>query len=489
MKNRQIHLVLPAILLVLLLAGCGATRRTTYADRQIHILAVNDMHAEMDRLPRFAFIVDSLRAIYPDLILLSAGDNQSGNPFNDQYDPKGWPMIDLMNRLYFDASAVGNHEFDPSPDNFAYHIDHADFPFLCANIAPSDELHTRPYTILTTRSGYRVGIVSLLELNELGIPDTHPDKVRDYTFLDPLLVAPNYLSLRDSVDLLIYLTHLGTDQDIELAKSLPEGAIDLIVGGHSHTKIDRDLVVNGILITQALCKLQYCSLTHITMGEDKKMIARDTRLIPIELGGSEQPEMRTLVDKYFDDPLMTEAIATTATGLSSKEQIGYLMTDAFRHETGAEIALTNPGGIRRDSLPAGAISRKDVFLVDPFGNAMMTVELTPAELHELFVSGYDNLDARRPIVPSGLHVTYAIGEDGSLEGITLTDPEGNALEANRKYKVAMSSYAASVYSYGDKSRVKDLKQTTAETLINYLRSHPAVADYSDEHRITLFTVD
>lgn len=487
--RRQLH-ALPLIALVatlLLLSGCGSSSRTKRSTSHIHIFSVNDMHAAMERMPRFAFIVDSLRAEYPELIVLSAGDNQSGSPFNDQYDPKGWPMIDLMNQIGFDASAMGNHEFDPSPANVAYYLDHAHFPFLCANVEAPAEYDIRPYTILRTKNGYRVGLVSLLFINELGIPDTHPDKVRDFTFLDPFTVAPDYLSLRDSVDALVYLTHLGYPVDKQLAETLPPEVVDLIIGGHSHTKVDREVVVHDILVTQALCKLQYCTLTDLTMGPDRRVIARSSHLIPIEEGGREQPAMRATVDAYFNSPRLHEPLATTEYALT-KEQIGYLMADSFREIAGADIGLTNPGGIRRESLPAGSLSVMDVYNVDPFGNQLVTVELTAAELLQLFESGYDKLDARRPIVPSGLHVVYALHEDGSLEGITLTDPEGNALDPDRTYRLALSSYAASVYSYGDKSRIVDRGETTAEATIDYLRRHKVVPDYTDEQRITIFNV-
>lgn len=199
--------------------------------------------------------------------------------------------------------------------------------------------------------------------------------------------------------------------------------------------------------------------------------------------------MRALVDKIFANPEMHKALATTEEGLLSKEELGYLMTDAFREVTGADFALTNPGGIRIDSIAPGPISMLDVYTLDPFSNQMMTVELTPAELHRLFESGFDQLDDRRPIVPSGLHVTYALRADGTLEGVTILDDNDRPLDPDRTYKVALSSYAASVYSYGDKSRVKDEHQTTEEAIIDYLSRHRVAPDYSEEHRITLFMVE
>lgn len=488
MKHINTLTVITGALLTLLLAGCGVSSHHK-SDNHIRILSVNDMHAGMERMPRFAFIVDSLRREYPELLILSGGDNQTGNPFNDQYDPKGWPMIEMMNAIGFDASVVGNHEFDTGREGFAYLVSHATFPFLCANMEPTADLPIHPRMTLRTKNGYTVGIISLLFINELGIPDSHPDKVRPFTFHEPMESYERYLGMRDSVDVLLFLNHYGVLHDQALAKALPSGVVDLIVGGHSHTKIDRELYENGILITQAGSKLHYCTLTDLTLGPDRRVIARSSRLIPIAEGGKEQPAMRALVDKIFANPEMHKALATTEEGLLSKEELGYLMTDAFREVTGADFALTNPGGIRIDSIAPGPISMLDVYTLDPFSNQMMTVELTPAELHRLFESGFDQLDDRQPIVPSGLHVTYALRADGTLEGVTILDDNDQPLDPDRTYKVALSSYAASVYSYGDKSRVKDEHLTSEEAIIAYLSRHRIAPDYSEEHRITIFTVE
>lgn len=131
------------MLVVSLLMGCSISQKIKVADlpktRTIEILAVNDMHAAIDNFPRFAFMIDSLRDIYPNLLLVSGGDNQTGNPANDQYSEKGMPIIELMNAVNFDLSAVGNHEFDSRLAGFEYITQQAKFDFLNANmIIPED---------------------------------------------------------------------------------------------------------------------------------------------------------------------------------------------------------------------------------------------------------------------------------------------------------------------------------------------------------------
>ena len=85
----------------------------------VRILSTNDMHAAIEKMPKLAAIVDSLRAIDPGLLVISAGDNRTGNPYNDLYVPESYPMISFMNLIGFDASALGNHEYDSKVDGLA----------------------------------------------------------------------------------------------------------------------------------------------------------------------------------------------------------------------------------------------------------------------------------------------------------------------------------------------------------------------------------
>ena len=160
------------------------------------------MHAAIDNFPRFAFMADSLRAIYPHLLVVSGGDNQTGNPANDQYPLKGMPMIELMNAENFDLSAVGNHEFDSRLQGFEYITQKAKFDFLCANIElpATADFRIKPYKIVKTPNGIKTAFVSLLDINDNEIPDTHPDNVKGFTFKDPFQTANEYLFLKDSCD-------------------------------------------------------------------------------------------------------------------------------------------------------------------------------------------------------------------------------------------------------------------------------------------------
>ena len=157
-RQKIVHIVL--LLCIALFIGCGTSRKMVElpTTKTVEILAVNDMHAALDNFPRLAFMVDSLKKIYPDLLLVSAGDNQTGNPVNDQYPEKGMPIIELMNALKFDMSAVGNHEFDSRLAGFEHITHEANFDFLVANIEkPKDaDFRIKPYKIVEMPNGVKL---------------------------------------------------------------------------------------------------------------------------------------------------------------------------------------------------------------------------------------------------------------------------------------------------------------------------------------------
>ena len=177
---------------------------------EIVILSVNDMHANIDLFPKFAAMVDSLRTIYPNLLLFSAGDNRTGNPVNDQYDPVNYPMIELMNQTGFDLCAVGNHEWDGNIVNLQNDIRRANFPFLCANVVIPDtvNLSIKPFVTFENQ-GVKMAVVGMIEVRHDGIPGAHPDNLKKVSFKRAFDVLPKYQYLRNQNDVVILLSHCG----------------------------------------------------------------------------------------------------------------------------------------------------------------------------------------------------------------------------------------------------------------------------------------
>lgn len=478
-------LVFAAILSAIL--GSCITGSKSYSggkkEREAVIFAVNDMHAAIDNFPKLAYIVDSLRSVYPSMILVSAGDNQTGNPVNDQYKERGLPVINLMNTLKFDLSAVGNHEFDSHQKGFSNLIHLASFPFICANAVPDDSLGIKfsPFKIIKLRNNLRIAFLGLIEINENGIPDSHPDNVKGFTFKSGFETIGKYLYLRDQCDIYIVLSHLGFESDIKLAETAPAG-IDLIIGGHSHTMIAKDQIFNGIMITQAGSKLKYGTLIKLTLKHDGTL-ERSMGLINIGQSKKENPLIRSMIDKFNDNPGLKEVIASATDDLSSHEELGYLMADAQRYSANADIALVNPGGVRIDNLPKGPVTIMNIYQLDPFGNELVLTKLTGNEIISLMFSAY-KMDNNHPLFPSGIKVKLKL-ENGNLKDITLFNYDGSPIDTARSYTVAMNNYMTSVYKYRHNDPGQSLYITSAEATIAYLKKIHNIRSYRNEKRVSL----
>ena len=218
---------------ICLLWICLAISLSAIAEKhEIHIVAVNDVHATIGVFPQFAALIDSLRTEDPSLLVFSAGDNRTGNPLNDKYLIPSYPMIALMNQTGFNGSTLGNHEFDAQ--SLPRLIGLSNFRYICANIFPSDSANIRtiPYQIFDVE-GLKVGVVGAIQLNPNGIPSTHPDNLKGIRFKPANEIIPRYEWLSKVCDVTILLSHLGYQADVEVANQFPW--FDLIIGGHTHT--------------------------------------------------------------------------------------------------------------------------------------------------------------------------------------------------------------------------------------------------------------
>lgn len=187
--------------------------------KQVAILSVNDMHANMEKMPVLADIVDSVRAIYPNLLVLSAGDNRTGSPINDQYRIPAYPMVAMMNAIGFDATALGNHEFDSGVEGLGRLINLAHFRHLCANVEEPQKhgLNVLPYQFFDL-NGIRVGVLSVVQLSDRGTPSVHPNKIVGLKFLNEKETIAKYKWMRDECDLNILLDHSGYPAEKEFCQ-------------------------------------------------------------------------------------------------------------------------------------------------------------------------------------------------------------------------------------------------------------------------------
>jgi 5'-nucleotidase / UDP-sugar diphosphatase len=346
-------------------------------------------------------------------LVLSAGDINTGVPESDLLNAE--PDIQLMNAIGFDVMELGNHEFDNPREVLMEQKSWAKFPFICANAIMKDSGKTlvQPY-IIKEFEGLKVAIFGL-------ITDTMPTlvlpaNIADLTFKNPIDVAKELVpKLKAEADIVIALTHLGFYKDggneigdIELAKAVPD--IDVIVGGHTHTALTAAEKVGKTLIVQAGAYSQYVGRLDLVVNTDSNTVTADTyKLLSVngktpvkyndktyyvytEQGYVEDKALADLTAPYLTQAgdllaqpvgeALVELVGGKEQSRSQETNLGNLITDAMRDKTGADIAFLNGGGIRAGIAP-GTIAYRDVLTVQPFGNTLVTLNLTGEQVMQV----------------------------------------------------------------------------------------------------------
>ena len=430
-------------------------------ETEVNILSVNDMHSNIDQFPKFSALVDSLRGVYPDLLIFSAGDNRTGNPVNDQYDPANYPMIELMNHTGFNLTAVGNHEWDGNIVNLQKDIERAHFPFLCANVFIPDsvKLDIRPYTVIENQ-GLKIAVVGMIELRHDGLPGAHPNNLKKVSFKPSYVVLPEYQFLKSQSNAMILLSHCGLEDDMELAQANPW--LDVIIGGHSHTLIENPKEYNGVLITQSGSHLNHTTLVTLKF-KDGKLVGKHATVLNVKDFNHEKPEIRALIDEFNNAPVLNEAIAVAKTRFENPEEIGCMMTDAIREISGADFAFQNTGGVRVNHLNKGPVTVKDVYCIDPFNNDVIMFQMTGAQVKHFILNSYRK-NGGYPSYVSGM--TYKVSDDGSSVWI---ETKGEPFSTKKLYNVVFNSYMASTVDVKAMDEGRSMFKTSEEMIIEFLR--------------------
>ena len=466
-----------SILTLLFVSLFGAAHAET-----VRILSTNDMHSALEKMPQLAAIVDSLRAIDPSLLVLSAGDNRTGNPYNDLYEPVSYPMIELMNLIGFDASALGNHEYDSKIEGLAKMTALSNFQYLAANILcpPETNIHVVPYKVFDVK-GVKVGILGITQVGTLGIPDTHPDNVKGLEFQQPEDVIPQYQWLTRQCDVNILLTHVGYEVDLDLAKRFPY--YDLIVSSHSHTQLEGGEIHNGVLITQNGYQLPRVTLTTLEV-EKGKVVNKKAENIFLNKFTSRNEAADALLKHFKSSPEMERVVGSFATDISTYDELGVMMCDAWVAECDCDIAFENYGGVRYDFFPAGPITVKDILNLDPFMNTAVVMNLTRKELSDMLIACH-KADRNRFPITSGctVDVTYTDSSKKEIKKIELFDSNGKKLDMKKKYRVMTNNYVAAIADSPRQDQGVRGTKTTASLIISWLEKKGTI-DYKGRRSFT-----
>ena len=241
--------------------------------KRITILHTNDMHSHIDPfskndkryagmggMRKLGGVIHQIRTQEKNVLLLDSGDIFQGTPYFNKY--KGEVELKIMSKLGYDASTMGNHDFDNGIEGFKKVLPHSNFPFLCSNYDFSNTILdgvTQTHLVKKV-DGIKVGLFGIgIELNGL----VEKRLFKETKYLDPLEQANFYAKkLKEDYhcDLIICLSHLGYSYDSnkvsDLVLARKSENINIILGGHTHTFLEEATKVNNkrgqtVLVNQA----------------------------------------------------------------------------------------------------------------------------------------------------------------------------------------------------------------------------------------------
>ena len=504
---------------------------------ELTIMHTNDTHSALDYMPKTATAVKQVRESNDNTLLLHAGDALTGTLYYNT--SKGKADLAMLNYLQFDAMTFGNHEFDEGSSEeglqlLADFIKGAEFPFVSANVdfskdAKFDGIFNDSISaeakngqiyngIIKEIDGQKVGIFGLTTEETTVI--SSPGKVTFENYLEEAEKAVQAFE-EAGVNKIIALTHIGyddnaaIDNDLVLAEKV-EG-IDVIVGGHSHTALEKPVVVakdeTPTVIVQAGNANNFLGVLNVEFDENGVIVDNYGHLIDIDAKDDnknyileDDPEAVKVLKEYKEkvNSVANEEIGVSApvelenprtNGDNSKPSVrknetilGNLITDGMlkkaKEFTGKNVimALQNGGGIRA-SIDAGPITVGEVITVLPFGNTLATMDVTGAELKEAFEISYKSYPAEnggflhvsggKVIVntarPAGSRVIEVYFEDANGNYVPVKDDETYTVATNAFTAKGGDGYTVFAKAY-EEGRVQDLGLSDWENFREHLES-------------------
>lgn len=487
------------------------------------ILHTNDVHAHHapngdgdGGAARAASVISQVRSEAANTLLLSAGDTFMGTLFYVMHH--GIDSAELMNLVQYDTMTIGNHEFDDGDGNLALFIDALNFPVTAANVdfekSTALKGKTTPYVVIE-EGGEKIGVIGLAnpETPTLSRPGS------DLVFLpDSAQVVQKYVKelTGQDVNKIIVLSHLGYGNDLKLAQAV--SGVDVIVGAHSHTLLANydtradDFypveVENSegktVLVVQSGENLEYLGRLDVEFDPAGELVDWGGDSIFLSRYITPDPQVQKKVDDLF---AATKVLTDKVVGKSSVHlegdrkvcrvqecNLGNLITDAMRAETGVQVALENGGGIRA-SIEQGDVTLGDVLNVLPFGNLVSTFKLSGADLLAALENGASKMEEvdGRFLQVSGLRyeVDSSKPAGSRIVKVEVLDAQGEyqPLDEKAMYSVATNDF---MRGGGDGYEMLAEKAVDAydfgspldQVLANYITAHTPL-DIGVEGRIVI----
>jgi 5'-nucleotidase len=466
--------------------------------RRLVMLHSNDMHGDFfakethDRMvggmSRLSGYVHKVREEEDDPVLyVISGDMLQGSIIDQEY--RGISTILVMNMLEPDVVTLGNHEMDYGFSHLMFLERCANFPIVNANlyIKPTESNLFKPYHIIEI-DGIRILFIGIITEEIIAKSKSEP-LIGTFIGIEDAAEEVEYIcnSYKDvDIDLTVLLTHIGFDQDIELAKLLPpEIGVDLIIGGHSHTMLEQPEKVNDILIAQVGSGTEHIGRFDLILNMDTNSVHEFSwKAVPIDdTHCPNDPVMDELLSNYQEevDGKYNSVICRLPHEMEHENrfretELGNLFADILRYQLGVDIVFVASGSIRKKKM-SQLVTRTDIMEVYPYDEALISFSVDGATLREMLEHLMDSLyhHGSREFYQWNAELRANIEPDGKIGDVWL---KGENLDPRKEYRIAMQDYHYGIIAdtFGithevldKKGRVRVVSTSAQDNVIEYFR--------------------
>ena len=483
---------------------------------KITILHTNDTHGRL-KADNKIIGIDTVAAIKNNTensILVDAGDTIHGLPFVTL--SKGQDAVDLLNAAGYEYIVPGNHDF-----NYGYSRLMELFKNSVTLKSGENKLRLLASNINKDgKSVFEANHIKEMEVNGktvkvgfFGIATqetaykTNPNNVKGIEFTSPVDAAKEQVEEleKQGADVIVALSHVGTDESsdptaYDVIKAVD--GIDVYVDGHSHTTFKNGEKVNDTLLVSTGEYLSNLGKVEIELDENNEVVNATASLITKEEASKVTPDAKVAakiaeIDKAQGE-VLSEVIGKNTIELDGERNsvrfgetnLGNLITDAMMDETGADLAITNGGGIRA-SIKVGDITKGDIVSVLPFGNFVVTKQLTGAQIKEVLEFGVRSYGESLGGFPHVAGIKFVVDPSKPVgDRIISLTINGEALDMNKTYTVATNDFtAAGGDDYPCFADVPTINEYSSleEILANFIKTLGTVS-YTKQGRILAGTM-
>ncbi|WP_295161730.1 bifunctional UDP-sugar hydrolase/5'-nucleotidase [uncultured Brachyspira sp.] len=454
MKNLYILIILISILIL----SCSDNEKKVFT-----IVHINDTHSKNKEFVKVSkedgsadayggaarrkTFIDNIKKENENVIVMHAGDTIAGSIFSIVY--QGMDEVEIMNDIGVQVSSLGNHEFDFGIEQLNKIIAGRNFPTIACNvkIIGTDENYVLPY-IVTNINAINVAVIGVLQSEKMNIIQG-----LDYVYIeDEISSLENLLKetpLNTTNEITILLSHAGFDTDKKIAEKIPN-TFNIIIGGHSHTLLEKPVIIGSTTIVQAGEYGEYIGTIDMIFKNGKyshpnyKLTRLDESVKEDEYILSKIDDMQIKADKEFNVEIAMLPYELSDENIRNKSApLGNFVSDiTASSQNGIDIALINSGSLR-GFLPKGKVTLGNIYEFFPFDNLIILATLRGKDLKNILeLSASKRGEGGFLQVSKDCIISY--DSNGKLSQSYI---KGKLLNDNDKYVVAAADY---IFNGGEK---------------------------------------